>query len=201
MILRRITQHVKNQNWFAIAPQTNALFKDMINMKIDITIIAFVAALLTACQSAPAGLKPEYRNAIEASSNNWVETYNRNDWEGLADLFTSDAIMMPPNASAVRGRTAIAEWEQANEAGFRIAFDLEAIEGNADTAYVRGRSCVFIPDGAGGYGVDIGKFLEVRKRQTDGTWLIKTDIFNSDLSVGDDLLEACPFEASQAKIP
>lgn len=170
-------------------------------MKPNITHAIVIAATLSACQSGSTTLTVEDRAAIEASSKVWVETYNRNDWQGLADLFTSDAIMMPPNGPAIRGPAAIAQWERANETDFRIAFDLETIDGNADTAYVSGRSCVFIPDGAGGYGVDVGKFLEIRKRQTDGTWLVKTDIFNSDLSVGADLLDACPFDTPQTKIP
>ena len=52
---------------------------------------------------------------------------------------------------------------------------------------------MFIPDGAGGYGVDVGKFLEVRKQHSNGQWLIEADIFNSDLGVGADLLGTCPF--------
>jgi ketosteroid isomerase-like protein len=31
---------------------------------------------------------------------------------------------------------------------------------------------------------DRGKFLEIRKRQPDGSWLIHRDIFNSDLAAG-----------------
>ena len=158
-----------------------------------------VAITLTACQSAPTAITKADRLAIEASSRNWVETYNQNDWEALSDLFTPDAIIMPPNGPAITGRAAIAEWERANETGFQIAFKLETIDGDDDTAYVRGRSCVFIPDGTGGYGVDIGKFLEVRERQSDGAWLIKADIFNSDLGVGADLLGACPFDAPQVQ--
>ena len=60
-------------------------------------------------------------------------------------------------------------------------------------AYVRGRSCVFIPDGSGGFGVDVGKFLEIRKQQSNGQWLIEADTFNSDLGAGADLLGTCPF--------
>jgi ketosteroid isomerase-like protein len=92
----------------------------------------------------------------------------------------------------VRGRTAIAAWEAENENGFRIAFDIQEKEGSGDTAYVRGRSCVFIPDGDGGYGVDVGKFLELRKKQADGAWLIEADIFNSNAAQGSELLESCP---------
>jgi uncharacterized protein (TIGR02246 family) len=133
------------------------------------------------------------RATIEAASAQWVETYNRNDWKALAAFFTPEAIMMPPNGATVIGRDAIAEWEGENETGFRIAFKLENIEVSGDLAYVHGRSCVFIPDEAGGYAVDPGKFLEVRRRQTDDRWLIEADIFNSDLPVGGALLPACPF--------
>lgn len=162
-------------------------------MKLTIIHTALLAVFLTACQSVPIDISPEDHSKIELSSKNWVETYNQNDWERLAALFTPDAIMMPPNGPEVQGREAIAKWERANETGFRIAFKLEAIEGRGNLAYVRGRSCVFIPDGTGGYDVDVGKFLEVRKQQSNGEWLIKADIFNSNLGTGANLLRTCPF--------
>lgn len=171
-------------------------------MKLKIIFTAMLAATLTACEPAPTGFSAADRTAIEQASQNWVDTYNRNDWPALAGLFAPDAIMMPPNSPAMRGRAAIAAWEQANEAGFRIAFDVQAIEGSGDVAYVRGRSCVFIPTGADGpngtgeYGVDVGKFLEVRRRQSSGAWLIEADIFNSNLAVGADLSATCPFANS-----
>lgn len=158
------------------------------------SIIAFVFLLgLSACQSKVRGLSTTDISAIKASSKDWVETYNRNDWKKLATLFSPDATLMPPNSSEIVGREAIAAWEVENEDGFRIAFDLREIEGNGDLAYVRGKSCVFIPDGHGGYGVDVGKFLETRKKQADGAWLIVTDIFNSDAAIGSALGTSCPF--------
>jgi ketosteroid isomerase-like protein len=36
------------------------------------------------------------------------------------------------------------------------------------------------PDGAPGPVEDQGKFLEIRRRQPDGSWLLAVDIFNSD---------------------
>ncbi len=41
---------------------------------------------------------------------------------------------------------------------------------------------------------DVGKFLEIRERQTDGQWLITNDIFNSDIGVGEPLSSSCPFK-------
>jgi len=84
-------------------------------------------------------------------------------------------------------------WQAENESGFRIAFEIQEISGSNNLAYVRGRSCVFIPDGKGGYGIDVGKFMEIRKRQATDEWLIHADIFNSDAAVGSELPSVCPF--------
>ncbi|QPL40772.1 SgcJ/EcaC family oxidoreductase [Erythrobacter sp. A30-3] len=131
---------------------------------------------------------------IRAAVANWVEIYNANDWTRLAAQFTEDAVMMPPNSPAVVGRSAIARWEAANEDGFRIALLPEEITVTGDRAFVRGRSCVFIPLDGAKTGVDVGKFLEVRHRQSDGRWLISHDVFNSDLPAGGDLADSCPDE-------
>ncbi len=130
---------------------------------------------------------------IRHASKVWVDTYNSNDWQALGLLFAPDAVIMPPNSPAVAGRKAIAEWEATFENGFQIAFDIEEIKVLGDVAYVKGRSCVFIPIEDGSRGVDIGKFLEIRERQTDGQWLITRDIFNSDISAGAALGSSCPF--------
>tara|TARA_R110002167_G_scaffold84295_12_gene229267 strand:+ start:532 stop:681 length:150 start_codon:yes stop_codon:yes gene_type:complete len=43
---------------------------------------------------------------------------------------------------------------------------------------------LLIPLGDGKYGVDVGKFLEIHKKQKNGQWLTNTDIFNSDSQLG-----------------
>lgn len=152
-------------------------------------IIKACLALLLGSASVQADDETDIRQA----SKLWVDTYNSNDWQALGLLFTSDAVIMPPNSAAVSGRSAIAEWEATYENGFQIAFDIQEIKVLGDVAYVTGRSCVFIPLEDGSRGVDIGKFLEIRERQTDGQWLITRDIFNSDISAGAALGSSCPF--------
>lgn len=162
-------------------------------MKKDILQLLYLAAaLFMFTVPVQAGIDTE-RSIIELSSQKWVDTYNRNDWPAIAELFTPDATMMPPNSQLVKGRKAIANWQALNETGFRIAFDIQDIHVSGNIAYVRGSSCVLIPLGDGEYGVDVGKFLEVRKKQANGEWLIHADIFNSDGAVGSDLLPSCPF--------
>lgn len=133
-------------------------------------------------------------NEIRAAIAEWVAIYNRNDWSALSHQFTEDAVMMPPNAPAVTGRAAIAAWEAENEAGFRIALRPDDISIVGDRAIIHGQSCVFIPLEDGAIGVDIGKFLEVRRRQPDGRWLVAQDVFNSDLAAGAELAKTCPLE-------
>lgn len=158
-------------------------------------LIATLAMLMSvgACQSESGGLSETDISAIKAASHEWVTTYNKNDWDALAKLFSPDATLMPPNSPEVVGRYAISAWEAEYESGFQIAFDVQQIEGKGDLAYVRGRSCVFIPLETGGFGVDVGKFLEIRTKDANGDWLIVSDIFNSDAAIGSDLVEDCPF--------
>lgn len=161
--------------------------------KSSLLLIATALIGIVACNEQSNQLSERDRETIKASSDIWVQTYNQNDWQALASLFSVDATMMPPNSPAIIGREAIAAWEADNESGFRIAFDIQEIGGSQQIAYVRGRSCVFIPTDDGTFMVDLGKFLEIREKQPNGEWLIETDIFNSDTPLGSDLLESCPF--------
>jgi len=160
-------------------------------------ILLAILSFGIAFQAKSAELSAQDINDIKASSKEWVKAYNLNDWKGLADLFALNATMMPPNSVAIIGRTDIASWQEKNESGFRIAFEIQEISGKEHIAYVSGRSCVYIPDGKGGFGIDVGKFLEIRKKQKNGEWLIHADIFNSDAAVGSELLNSCPFETIQ----
>ena len=162
-------------------------------MPIRLPAILVFLFSVSACQTNPSGLSQADISAIHAASDEWVATYNKNDWDALAKLFAAEAIMMPPNSPAVMGRAAISAWEAEYETGFQIAFDVQQIKGEGNLAYVRGRSCVFIPLETGGYGVDVGKYLEVRRKNEDGEWLIVSDAFNSDAPLGSELLDACPF--------
>ncbi len=44
---------------------------------------------------------------IEAVNAKWMELFNKGDFDGVAQLYTIDAIAFPPGAALVRGRAAI----------------------------------------------------------------------------------------------
>jgi uncharacterized protein (TIGR02246 family) len=146
------------------------------------------------------GQGSEAETEIRMAIRGWVDVYNRNDWGVLAEEFTEEAVMLPPNSPAVAGRAAIAAWQAAHEDGFGIVLKPDEISILGDRAVIRGRSCVFIPLEAGNTGVDVGKFLEVRRRQPDGRWLISHDAFSSDRPVGRELAEDCPEEIAEGTV-
>jgi len=105
------------------------------------------------------------------------------DWSEYASVFyAADAVFMPPNAKAVRGCDAIARFITDNYPGVRsVKYETVDMEGCDGLAYVYGRYRLESSD-SGGTATDVGKFIEVWRRQRGGGWQISLDIFNSDLA-------------------
>ena len=57
------------------------------------------------------------------------------------------------------------------------------VDGTGDFAYVMGTYAITLDLGEGEQVIDNGKYLEIRKKQSDGTWLLYRDMFSSDLGV------------------
>ena len=166
--------------------------------KIIKLILWFILIPVTTLSNPENKTQIKYEWELHQATNQWVDTYNLNDWPALAKQFSKDAVMMPPNSPAIIGREAIAAWETANETGFRITLKPDDIRLSGNLAIIHGRSCVFIPMSEDGnkdaIGVDVGKYMEVRERSENGEWLILKDIFNSDLPAGSPLASECPSE-------
>ena len=153
-------------------------------------LAALALAALPACPPAaepppaagPAGLSPNDRSAIEGVSQLFAVGANAGDWAAVGATYTPDAVLLPPNGPVVQGRAAI----QAFLATFPPISDMQLttveVEGAGDLAFVRGTyTMTLMPPGAPAI-ADTGKYLEIRKRQADGTWLISHDMFSSDLA-------------------
>jgi ketosteroid isomerase-like protein len=119
--------------------------------------------------------------AIRTSTERFVQTLVAQDFDALVRLYTEHAVVMPPHQPAVHGRPAIRSWFPSFPRVSRFSFTIDEAEGRADLAYVRGSySMTLHPEGAPGPVEDAGKYIEIRKRQADGSWPIAADIFNSD---------------------
>ena len=141
-----------------------------------------LAAVAAACRPAPPPLSDADKAAMRAGGDSFVVYFRTNGDSAIAALFTEQAVLMPPNAGAVEGRAAIRAFFE----GFPALPDFTGtpidIDGRGDLAYVRGTYSLSMPAASGRPAMsDHGKFLEIRRRQPDGKWLVSVDIFNSDV--------------------
>ena len=121
--------------------------------------------------------------ALREGTRSFMETYNSGDAAALADHYSEDAALLPPNQEMVSGKRAIQEfWQTAMDMGVR-RIDLEVVEVGYDgnLAYSRGVSTVTIQPEGGREMTERGKYLVVLKRQADGPWKVAVDIWNNDL--------------------
>jgi len=132
-------------------------------------------------QSETPALSSEDMAAIRRVSEEFARLMVAGDFNAIAQLYAEDAVLMPPHHPAVRGRKGIREWMTGLPPVSRFKLDIEQIEARADLAYVRGAFLMVLqPEGAPGPVEEVGKSVEIRKRQPDGSWPMIVDIFNSD---------------------
>ncbi len=147
-----------------------------------------LAVVSTACEppaQEAAGLSEEDVAAIRAASKAFAEAMLAGDWATLAGFYSEDAVFMPANEPAVKGRAAIQAWHEAAHATTtQFTAPPVEIDGRGDLAYVWGTySFTFTPEGAPEPIHDSGKWVAVSRKQPDGSWLTVVNIFNSDLPV------------------
>lgn len=140
-----------------------------------------LASGLSAAEPAK-GLSPAEIAKIDAVSDVFVKAALARDWDTVAGLYLADAVVNPPNEPAARGAAAIRAWLERFPPLTGFTLEAVAVEGRDDLAYVLGTYAMTMrPPGAQGVVKDSGKYVEIRRRQRDGRWLIAVDIFNSDL--------------------
>ena len=127
-------------------------------------------------------------SAIKEIMNQYAIGVNKGDFDLWISLWADDGVQMPPDAPVRVGKEKIRE-------GMKPAFDqmnLKAEITRIEEARVYGdfglTRCEYWLTGtpkAGGETVNImksGKALTLYKRQSDGSWKIVYDCFNSNLS-------------------
>jgi ketosteroid isomerase-like protein len=100
------------------------------------------------------------------------------------ELYTEDTVWMPPYEPAIEGKQACQQssqqWSEKIETK-EIQYPFIEIEIHGNWAYVRGTYFVqFIPKGGDEKSEDQGKFINLFRRQSDGSWKCTHSIHNSD---------------------
>ncbi len=146
-------------------------------------IAALVAAVLLAgcAPSGPAPLTDADRAAIEATTAAFMKAMQEANWEAAAATYAEDAILLPPNHDAVTGRAAIKEYFGTFPPISNFTVANTEVQGAGDMVVVRGTYSMTLTIPGMPPMDDHGKFVDVRKRQADGTWLFQWDMFNTSV--------------------
>lgn len=119
---------------------------------------------------------------IEAREQEFLVAFNGGDAAALASFYADGARIFPPGSDAVSGREAIeAFFEGFVAMKTQLSFQLLAVHESPDLCAAIGAFEMELHPPGGGTQHNLGKYVEVWKRQPDGCWRIVEDIFNSTL--------------------
>ena len=119
-------------------------------------------------------------NAISERAGQWETALNAGDMDALVDLYTDDARLMAPNIETLEGHDGVRNgFGPMIEAGMTASLQTSHISISNRFGHRVGTYELRDGDDV----VDKGKFVETWIADSDGTWRISNDIYNSDMPV------------------
>ena len=140
---------------------------------------ATLLAILIGCGSATGDLSQTDKGAVKAQIEKYRQAALAADWDTWGNTLSSDVIVLPPNMQPLTGRAAAVAWIKTFPKLTGFTVNVEEVSGRGDLAYSRGtyELKMVMPDGSAA--TDRGTFLDVHRRQSDGTWLYTHLMFHS----------------------
>lgn len=146
-----------------------------------------LAWMASGCAPAPALPPPDTRAADEKALREADAAWSTAaaTLEGFLSYYTDDSILLPPHAPSANGKEAA---RQALDPLYKLeAFSVKwkaakvEVARAGDLGYVHGTFDMTFNDPSGKPIAERGKYVEIWKRQADGSWKCIVDMFNSDL--------------------
>jgi len=119
------------------------------------------------------------REEIVKANTKFMAYFRDGDSRGLADCYTVNAKVLPPNTDEVSGREAIAQfWQALMDSGIKEAKLMTGeVDGGSTTAV---EVSTYSLHDKNGETLDSGKYIVVWKEE-EGRWKLYRDIFNSSV--------------------
>jgi uncharacterized protein (TIGR02246 family) len=125
-----------------------------------------------------ATLTTDIRNDIRKADDAFEQNFSKGDAASMAELYTSDGMLLPTGSDFIQGKEAIRDfWQGAINMGLKEAkLDILEVELQGDAAIEVGR---YQLKGAGGEVMDWGKYIVIWKN-VQGDWKLHRDIWNTN---------------------
>lgn len=125
----------------------------------------------------------EAKIEIEKMSMARAKAFNDSNAKIIASYFTEDAVLMAPNNKVQIGKAAVESYYQGLFDAYYLELEsyYEEVEVSGDMAYGRGEAIVRATPKEGGENkTTSSKYLNILRRQPDGSWLTTHDIWNEN---------------------
>ena len=149
--------------------------------------IIFIYLFIISCESKTTFDINKARVQIDKQNKKYMEFYNNADASGVAELHSDDALVMPPNIDMVKGKISIekAISYEISAGATDLAFTTINMYGNEEYVTEVGRYSLNVKDEGEIVMSDSGKYIVLWEQVSKNNWLMKADIWNSDLPIAD----------------
>ena len=149
----------------------------------------FFGTLILGCAQQQPTAPPDTRAADEAAIRkldmDWSNAAQTKQVDAWVAFYSDDATVLPPNEPMASGKEAIRKsiGDLLALPGLNLKWEPKKVEvsKSGDMAYSFGTYEMALNDPKGNPIMDRGKYVEVWKKQADGSWKCAVDTFNSDL--------------------
>jgi ketosteroid isomerase-like protein len=151
--------------------------------------LPMLVATPCAAQFPQEALPPDVRAALERIPDAWAERALAADWEGVAQLYHEQAVLMPMDAPAVAGRDAIRQTfalllgREGGVALDHLSFEVREAEAAGELVYVGAgyrQAGTLTVDGITVPFEQRGSYVNILRRDEAGAWRIYRQIINRD---------------------
>ena len=164
----------------------------MFNSRLDDTmktktlfLCGCIALLSFTFAGAAAAADTKLEQALRDLDAQWSAAAGAKDVDKTVSYYSTDATVMPPNASAATTKESIRKiWQDLLASpGLVVSWKATKVEvaKSGDIGFVSGTYELIMNDASGKPVLDHGKYVEVWEKQSDGKWKCGADIWNSDL--------------------
>ncbi len=136
-----------------------------------------VTFFISSCVQQPVDVTGE----ISDANTVFMEAFNSGDMHALAQCYTEDAKLFPPNSEIVQGREMIeAYWGGGVEMFVKkVMLEITSATGFGNTAIEEGKATIYAE---GDVIIDVSKYIVIWEK-IDGKWFLHRDIWNTSMPV------------------
>ena len=125
--------------------------------------------------------------ALAKADSGWSAATGAKDSAAFSSFLMDDVVGMAPNAPVQNGNIAFTKLMQGffSIPGFYVKWQPTKVEiaKSGEVGYTYGAYSLEFNNSTGNKITDKGKYATVWKKQTDGSWKVAVDAFNSDMPV------------------